>query len=359
MAGAAQAQPQKQLEPDSDEAGLAMQVAHAEDDVRTSAALVRDPALNAYVRGVMCRVAGAACGEFRLYIVEAPGLSVASMPNGALIVWTGALLRAENESQLAHLIAHEVAHYRHKDTLEQFHRMLNTSGVVALLGVAAAGAGFGFVGTPASLAALSADYQHSATQERDADRDGFAMTVTAGYDARAALTLWRGVNDELRVSGGRDLYSKLHPPPDDRIDKVEAMVAAAPRTLARADGYRAATKAWEERWIGDQLRRGVADENVALFTRLAAGDPRYGLYQYALGEAYRKRDQPGDQTLARASFQSAIACPDQPALAWRGLGLMEMQRGDKTGARAALVQYRAHVPDADDHAMIDYYLAQL
>lgn len=355
LAGAAWAQPQA----DSDEAGLWMQVAKAESDVKTSAARVTDAGLNAYVQGVMCRVAGPDCGALRLYILEAPGLNVASLPNGALIVWTGALLRSENESQLAHLLAHEIAHYRHKDSLEQFHRMLNTSGVVALLGVAAAGAGVGFVGTPASMAALNADYAHSAAQERDADRDGFTAAMAAGYDGRAGLALWRGVEDEARAGKGRDLFSQLHPPPEDRMAKLEALAATSPHAFSRPDGYRAATTAWQERWIGDQLRRGAANESVALFTRLAAGDPRYGLYQYALGEAYRKRDLPGDQTLARASFQSAVACPDPPALAWRGLGLMDMQRGDRAGARAALAQYRAHAPDADDHAMIDYYLAQL
>ena len=166
LAGAANAQP----DADSDEAGLSMQVAKAEDTIRNSAALVRDPALNDYVHGVVCRLTD--CSALRVYVVEAPGLNVFALPNGALVVWTGALLRAQSEAQLAQLLAHEIAHYRHKDSLDQYHRMLDTSGVVALLGVAAAGAGIGFVGTPASMAALGATYSHSGSQERDADKAG-------------------------------------------------------------------------------------------------------------------------------------------------------------------------------------------
>src|SRR3954462_14406203 len=88
-----------QPEADSDEAGLFMQVAKAEDNIRNSAALVRDPSLNAYVRGVLCRVTS--CEALRLYIVESPGLNVFALPNGALVVWTGALLRTQDEAQLA------------------------------------------------------------------------------------------------------------------------------------------------------------------------------------------------------------------------------------------------------------------
>ena len=165
LTSAARAQP----DADSDEAGLAMQVAKAEDNIRNSAALVRDPALNDYVHGIVCRLTP--CAALRLYVVEAPGLNVFALPNGALVVWTGALLRAGSEAELAQLLGHEIAHYLHKDSLSQFNRMLETSDAVALLGVAASGAGIGFVGTPASMAALGAKYSHSDAQERDADSD--------------------------------------------------------------------------------------------------------------------------------------------------------------------------------------------
>ena len=96
---------------------------------------------------------------------------------------------------------------------------------------------------------------------------------------------------------------------------------------------------------------------MALFTRLSTSGR--GLYRYGLGEAYRKRGLPGDAALAEAAFRAALAGPDAPPLAWRGLGLTAMQSGDKPAARAAFARYRVAAPDADDRAMIDYYLAQL
>jgi hypothetical protein len=342
VTGAARAQP----DADSDEAGLSMQVAKAEDNVRNSAALVRDPALNAYVRGVLCRITP--CELLRLYVVESPGLNVFALPNGALVVWTGALLRTQDEAQLAQLLAHELAHYQHKDSLEQFHRMLDTSSVVALLGVAAAGAGIGFVGTPASMAALGAKYSHSDAQERDADQSAVQMAAAAGYDPAAALALWRAADAD---------FLKLHPAGENRLAALQNLVQQTP---ARAwqpglESHRAAMTPYLERWIGEELRRDT--DTVALFTKLAASGR--GLCRYGLGEAYRKRGLPGDAVLAASWFRAALAAPDSPPLAWRGLGLLAMQGGDKPAARAAFAHYRVMAPDADDKAMIDYYLAQL
>jgi hypothetical protein len=349
------------LAPDmnSDEAGLGMQVAKLEQDLKNSAATIPDKKLTDYVQAIMCRVAAAACPSLRLYVVEAPGFNIASLPNGAVVVWSGALLRAGNEAELAHLLGHEIAHVLHRDSLKQFNRMVNTSSVVALLGVAASGVGIDFVGTGASMATLSARYAHSQSAERDADRLGFELATGAGYDPLAAAAIWSQIAAEADAGGRRDIFSTVHSLPDDRMAALNAMASAVPRRdfwKTGADAWRANIAPWQTSWVADELRRGGA--NVALFTRLSAADPARGLYRYALGEAYRKRGFPGDAALAQTAFRAALAAPDAPPLAWRGLGLVAMQGGDKDAARAAFIRYRATAPDADDKAMIDYYLTQ-
>ena len=150
--------------------------------------------------------------RLRVYVVEAPGLNVFALPNGALVVWTGALLRTESEAQLAHLLAHEIAHYQHKDSLDLFHRMLDTSGVVALLGVAAAGAGIGFVGTPASMAALGAKYSHSDIAGTRRRQSRLEMAAAAGYDPAAAVAAWRAADAD---------FLKIHPSSEERMAALQ------------------------------------------------------------------------------------------------------------------------------------------
>ena len=335
-------------DPDSDEAGLAMQVAKTENDIKTSSALITDAALNAYLRDVACRVAAPACPSLRVYIVETPGENVMALPNGALVIWSGTLLRTENEAQLAHLLAHEIAHYLHKDTVSAYRRMMDTNSLVAVLGVAASGIGMGFMGTPASMAAINARYTHSESEEEEADRAGFGLATDAGFDPQDAETVWRNADPD---------YLRQHPGGDKRLSALHAMAQGAP---AGASGksepaaYRTCVAPYLERWVNDELR-GTSD-SVALFSRLSASGR--GLFRYGLGEAYRKRARPGDDVLAAQAFRAALAVQDPQPLAWRGLGLMAMQKGDKEAARTAFRQYRIALPFADDGAMIDYYLAQ-
>ena len=76
---------------DEDELWYAME--RAETELRRSPLLVRDPALNAYVRDVACKVAGDHCGDLRVYVMDVPQFNASMAPNGMMLVWTGALLR--------------------------------------------------------------------------------------------------------------------------------------------------------------------------------------------------------------------------------------------------------------------------
>ncbi|MBW8709238.1 MAG: hypothetical protein JF627_08285, partial [Alphaproteobacteria bacterium] len=200
--------------------------------------------------------------------------------------------------------------------------------------------------TPASMAALGASYSHSQSQEREADKTGLEMAAAAGYDPAAAPALWRAADAD---------FLKRHPSGEERLAALQELVQQMPARTWNSSAALPVTAPYLERWIGEELRRDT--DTVALFTHLAVSGR--GLCRYGLGEAYRKRGLAGDAALAASWFRAALAAPDAPPLAWRGLGLLAMQNGDKPAARTAFAQYRVMAPEADDRAMIDYYLAQL
>lgn len=75
------------LDQTSDEAGLWLQVDKMEARLKTAASVVRDPALNAYVREVTCKVTGPDyCKDLRIYIVDAPHFNASMAPNGMMQV---------------------------------------------------------------------------------------------------------------------------------------------------------------------------------------------------------------------------------------------------------------------------------
>lgn len=352
-------------EMSSDEAGIWMQVDKAEAEVKTSPLLVRDPKLNAYVSGLICKLAGEYCPSIRVYVVDVPEFNAYAMPNGAVVVYTGLLLQAENEAQLAFVLGHEITHYLHRHSLEHLRMAVRTSGFLAVFGIAAAGAGVGLLGSVAGLAGVGAIYANSRDEERDADDHGFRIVTQNGYAPAQAPAIWRFVADEEKVAPdrSRSLFLADHPESTERMATLQKAADEATPTrsdwIVNEDAFHAATDPFVVGWVAADLAKGRMEQSVVMFRRLAANLPKRGIYQYGLGEAYRRRNQPNDAAAAENAYRGALACPDAPAESWRGLGLLAMKAGDKNAAKEAFTQYRAKAPDANDKAMIDFYLTQL
>lgn len=176
----------------TDEAGLWMQSQRAEDEIKRAGILIRDPELNEYVKGVACKVAAEYCGEVRIYLLESSSFNAFMMPNGALAVFSGLMLRAENEAQLATVLGHEVGHYEENHSLEQ-HRTLKRTAALMLAGDLATGG----LGTLAGILSLQS---YSREHERQADNIGFRRLVAAGYDGREAAKIWSNLIAESQAS---------------------------------------------------------------------------------------------------------------------------------------------------------------
>jgi predicted Zn-dependent protease len=132
---------------DTPEGGLWDLADRAERDAQTSGELIRDEALNAYLRGMACRVAAQTCGSIRLYVMRRPFFNAMMAPNGYTEIWSGLLLRAENEAQAAFVLGHEIGHFDEQHSVQiqtvQEER-LRTAMIVGLaVGVAGAAAGAG------------------------------------------------------------------------------------------------------------------------------------------------------------------------------------------------------------------------
>lgn len=124
-----------------DERGLWMEFDEAERALRDSKAVINDPALTTYLRGVVCRTVGAQrCDTARIYVVRDASFNASMAPNGMLIIHSGLLLRVRNEAELAAVLGHEFAHFELRHSLAQFKRARTAGDIAAWVGVAAAGA---------------------------------------------------------------------------------------------------------------------------------------------------------------------------------------------------------------------------
>jgi predicted Zn-dependent protease len=374
---AAQAADRKMLPPGytpdmaSDEAGLWMQVDKWEAAVKTSPNVVRDEKLNAYVSSVICKLAGDYCPSIRVYIIDTPAWNASAAPNGMVQVNTGLLLQMKNEAQFAFVLGHEITHYVNRHVLEEMQKRVNTHGFLAVFTLVAAGAGVGAGVNTGGVISLANDIggysliAFSRDEERDADDGGFKRATQLGYAPQEAPAIWLAMADDNKADPtfSRTAFFSDHPGEEERaatLTKLAAQVTPS-RTdwVTNEDAFHAATAPFIRRWVEEELAQGQPDRSVAVFRRLAANMPSQGLYQYGLGEAYRKRNQKNDLAAAESAYRGALACADAPAEAWRGLGLLAMKAGNNATAKDAFSQYRAKLPEASDKAMVDFYLTQL
>lgn len=377
LASPAQAAGQSALPPgyspemSSDEAGLWMQVDKEEAAVKTSPSVVRDEKLNAYVSGVICKLAADYCPSIRVYIVDTPVWNASCYPNGMVLVNTGLLLQMKNEAQFAFVLGHEITHYAHRHIVDELHKTVNTAGFVAVFGIAVAGVGVGIGADTRSVTSLAnaiggySLVSFSRDEERDADEGGFKRATALGYDPSQAAAIWEGVVAENKTDPefSRSAFFSTHPAEEERVANNSKWAAeiAPTRTdwLTNEDAFHAATAPFIRRWIEEELALGQPDRSIVIFRRLAAEMPSQGIYQYGLGEAYRKRHQKNDEAAAESAYRGALACLDAPPEAWRGLGLLAMKAGETAKAKQAFMEYEAKLLDAPDKAMIDFYLSQL
>jgi Zn-dependent protease with chaperone function len=350
---------------DTDEAGLWMAMDRAEGTLKRSGHVMTDAALTGYVRGVICKLASAHCGDVRVYVVRTPQFNATMAPNGVMQVWTGLLLRTENEAQLAFVLGHEVGHYLRRHSVERWRDARLKGDVLAFFSLGAAAAGIGFVTPVVQLATLASIYAFSRDNEREADEMGFELMVHAGYDPREAARIWEALVKERDAGDDKQplLFFSTHPSPDERIATLRALadkasVAGQPAVVGR-DEFLAATLSHRATLLRDELRRRDFKRTAVLLDRLVDAGDAPGTTHYFRAEMYRLRADDGDSEKAIASYEQALATGAAPIDAHRSLGLVFMKQGEKARARAAFVEYLTRRPGADDREMIEAYLRRL
>jgi predicted Zn-dependent protease len=357
------------IRPDiaSDEGGLWGLSDRAEQEARASGQLETDPALNAYVRDVACRVGGPYCGDIRLYVMNRPYFNASMAPNGYMEVWSGLLLRAEDEAQLAFILGHEIGHYGERHSLAMLRTLRGRANAAMVFSIIASAAGAGIVGDIVYLGTIASVFGFSRESESEADLIGYDHAVAAGYAASAGSTLWSNLIAETQVSDNPDTRReetrasifRTHPLSADRVEALTERAAAASGGQTHRERYRAAIRPFLDSWLRSDLRRRDYGQTALVLDRLAAHGEDLGVVEYYRGEINRLRRAEGDRERAIQHYTSAITYQDAPAAAWRELGEYAARDGHNTDASAYFTSYLERAPDAGDRALIEARIAQL
>jgi len=361
--------PPSRARPDisTDEGGLWGMSDRAEAVARSSGQLESDATLNAYVQDVACRVANEFCGDIRLYIMNRPYFNASMAPNGYMEVWSGLLLRAEDEAQLAFVLGHEVGHYQERHSVEMQRTLRNRATAAAVFSIITAGAGVGIIGDIVYLGTIASVFGFSRENELESDTLGFAHATRAGYDPNAGHVLWNNLIAETRASDNPDVRRqetrasifRTHPLSADRVEALVERAQTATGGETHRERYRAAIRPHLDEWLRDDLRRRDYGQTALVLDRLAEHGEDLGMVEYYRGEINRIRRGEGDRARAVQHYTNAIAQPDAPAAAWRELGDFAERDGRQADALAFLTMYLERAPQAGDRAFIEARIAQM
>ncbi|WP_168105930.1 M48 family metallopeptidase [Ramlibacter lithotrophicus] len=345
---------------ETDEGGLWSLMDREEARLRRSPLAIRDPALAKYLADLTCRLSDGHCPDIRIHVMRTPFFNASMAPNGMMQVWSGLLLRVENEAQLAAIIGHELGHYLERHQLEQLRDARDKAVLAQLVGLVGGLAGaVGRIGILASMFAFSREH------EERADRLGMRLLQRAGYDGTEAPRVWDNLLGELKVTGGEDVGSRsalfaTHPPAGNRRDVLLQMAAeGGGGGSTGSPEFQRVVAPLRFGWLQDEIRRGQYEESLVLFDRLLGRAPADAQLLFARGEVYRLRGEASDLPLALDDLSRSAAAHDPPAETFRALGLVQQQRADTAAAAQAFERYLALAPDAPDAGIVKASLAEL
>src|SRR3546814_16579073 len=98
--------------------------------------------------------------------MRTPYFNASMAPNGMMTVWSGLLLRVNDEAQLAAILGHEMGHYMQRHTLARMRDMRSKADIGAFLG------GLGIVGGIAQLTLLASNFAYARDQRSEERRVG-------------------------------------------------------------------------------------------------------------------------------------------------------------------------------------------
>ncbi len=185
--------------------------------------LNKDPAQTTRVRAIANRLIPHT-GVFRndapgwaweVNVINSAEVNAWCMPGGKIAVYTGLIQKLNaTDDEIAAVMGHEIAHALREHSRERASQQM-TSGILATGAGIALGGGQGAVDMAGMVANLTYNLPNSRLHETEADRMGVELAARAGFDPRAAVSLWQKM--QKAAGGGPPQWLSTHPSSETRI----------------------------------------------------------------------------------------------------------------------------------------------
>ncbi len=170
--------------------------------------------------------------RLEVIVLDNPTMNAFAAPGGIIGVHTGLLLTAENEAQLASVLAHELAHLSQRHFAAQLeedrrNRPLFIASLLGSILLSAANTEAGVAGIQASIGASAANkLSFSRQNEREADYIGLQTLTRTGYAPQAMANMFMQLQKQARFSPVPPEFLLTHPVTQSRISDAQDRAAS-------------------------------------------------------------------------------------------------------------------------------------
>ncbi|MGV6859321.1 MAG: M48 family metalloprotease [bacterium] len=196
-------------------------------NLRLQLPLIEDPVITQYINDLGSRLVAATDNShfpFTFLVVKDPSINAFAAPGGIVVVHSGLLDAADNESELAAVLAHEISHVTQRHII-RFYDKSGQANIAALVGIVAAvllsaySPAAAQAGLFAGMAVGSSNQlKFSRDNEKEADRHGREILSEAGFNTASMGTFFKKLQSASLADPGKvSEFLQTHPLPASRI----------------------------------------------------------------------------------------------------------------------------------------------
>jgi len=195
-------------------------------DAQKKLPLCNSPAIDAYLTELGTRLAaklpaGGPQYPWEFHCVNDKAINAFALPGGYVFVNRGAIESANNESQLAGVMAHELSHVALRHGTNQATKAQWTQGVLSLAGgIFGDSTGGTLIAGMGAFVAGGVLLRYSRSAESQADVMGTQVLYDSGYDPRALSQFFEKLEAETKGKNPPEFFSD-HPNPEHRVERVD------------------------------------------------------------------------------------------------------------------------------------------